>query len=398
MYNNRKKNKFKIAFAILGGITIIGGASIFGGVSAFQSLVGSIQFVFQNNGKENTIGNNTNVPTTEEPTSIPTEKIEEEKNEPQPSPLVLIVEKTKKEVDLDEVKKNSTIVSQISKEHIDEQLSTPTKSPFFIDNSNLSEDSENEEDYEINHIDSESSNAEIINSDTSSTKYKLNIKTQGQLLLLSDKNDVSNESNEKEGNVDVSYQEDELETTERRPKSFSLVDIVNECDSTNSNKLNYINVVPGVYIFEFYDCDFKNLNFYINNDIENYIKECDENESQIGDVEDTEIAVPTEEDVKIQMKQEKSTSLIKFISEKQINPLIKLSSEEKLNGTLKILDNTQKEIYTCELEQLQDNIVPIDDSFTLYPKDVYYIQIIFSPTDDLSERVFYLNISSKEDN
>ena len=94
--------------------------------------------------------------------------------------------------------------------------------------------------------------AEIINSDTSSTKYKLNIKTQGQ-LLLSDKNDASNESNEKEGNVDVSYQEDELETTERRPKSFRLIDIVNECDSTNSNKLNYINVVPGVYIFEFYD-------------------------------------------------------------------------------------------------------------------------------------------------
>ena len=79
----------------------------------------------------------------------------------------------------------------------------------------------------------------------------------------------------------------------------------------------------------------KNLNFYINNDIENYIKECDENESQIGDVEDTEIAVPTEEDVKIQMKQEKSTSLIKFISEKQINPLIKTFFRRKIKWNIK---------------------------------------------------------------
>lgn len=393
MYKNGKRNKFKIAFAILGGITIFGGASIWGGFSVFQSLV---QVVLPDNEPKNNMANKSNEPiATEEPTASPTKKIEKaEENEPQPSPIVLKVEKTEEDVDMDEIKKNSVIVSPIPKEHIDEQLPTSTDKTTLIDDydSNLSEDSKNEENSENTDKDDESNDVEIDNSDTSSTKYKLNIKTSGQLLLISDENDKN------EGNIDISYQEDEFETTEQQPETFNLVDIVNECDSTNPNKLNYINVIPGVYIFEFFDCDFNNFNFYIINDIENYAKVCDENESQINNLVDAEIAVPTEEDVKIEMQQEESTSLIKIFSENEINPLIKFSSEENINGTLKILDNSKKELFTCELEQLQDNIVPIDDSFTLYPEDVYYIQIIISPTDDLSERVYYLNISSKEDN
>ncbi len=77
--------------------------------------------------------------------------------------------------------------------------------------------------------------AEIINSDTSSTKYKLNIKTQGQ-LLLSDKNDASNESNEKEGNVDVSYQEDEY------PKDVYYIQIIFLPTDDLSERVFYLNI------------------------------------------------------------------------------------------------------------------------------------------------------------
>lgn len=57
-----------------------------------------------------------------------------------------------------------------------------------------------------------------------------------------------------------------------------------------------MNVAHGVYIFEFFDCDFDNFLFYIINDIDNYANVCDENESQIDNPVDAKIAVSLEED------------------------------------------------------------------------------------------------------
>ena len=219
-------------------------------------------------------------------------------------------------------------------------------------------------------------------SNTAQKSYTINIDAPGKLFF------ISNDDIGQNGSVDILYNSELDSLDEQDTQSHNLLDIVNVNTENfdDDQQVKYISVVPGVYVFNFIDCNFENINLYLDDDT-------DQVTDELYDEIDGNIDIPSQNVVRVQMSQDNFIYRIKALSQDNFTPIIKFYSENNIGGTLTILDEFGNKLQSVELYEEDDNSTQnIEGSFDFEIEKEYYIEITSSQNEDLSEYIYYLQI------
>lgn len=216
--------------------------------------------------------------------------------------------------------------------------------------------------------------------------YKINIDSPGQLFF------VSRGKIDQKGSVSILYNEDDSESEDET--LCSLTDIINEDAPSDSENIKYVDVVPGVYIFDFDDCDLDDIDVYFTDDIEKLVNQEEADEIKEEPIEEG-LTIPSQNITKVSLYETEHPYIIDILPEYDFIPVIQFYSEDGMAGMLRILDESGEELETMELnDSVEEDIQEIEGSVMFEEGKRYYIEITsFTQKGALDEYIYYFQIS-----
>ncbi|MDE7425558.1 MAG: hypothetical protein K2N51_18005 [Lachnospiraceae bacterium] len=231
------------------------------------------------------------------------------------------------------------------------------------------------------------------NSENDNKEYSVEVESNSQMVLM------SNGSYTENGDVNITYTPTKDTGTEVANDnhdilSCNLSDILN---SDYSLRLKYINVAPGIYTFNFVDCEFDNINVYLTQDINQFGINSQFNE----DEEDKEtlqenMVIPSQDFFTVAIQESASTTSIRLTPEASFNPIIRFYSENNIDGTLSIFDEDGNELQVIELNSnsitVDSFIQEVQGNFEFEVGKQYYAEITSAQYEYLDEYIYHLQI------
>mgnify|MGYP001040269899 CR=1 FL=1 len=363
-----KNNKGK-AFLIIGSLTFfgVGGVSILGGVSFFDSLIKEFKLVLSDAEKDDHYQSITQTPVpTEhtEPIAQPTIEPNTLKDTPSTSPTIIYIEKSNP-VNIDE------LIDQLETLNLEKgetEINKPKECE--ADSDNFSEKNNSNEDIDIVNNNN--------GSEMKKSTYEISVDSPGQILML------ASDSNNENENINISYKQDQETVSGQSIAAVDSNDLINENNISNSQQLNYLNVIPGIYIFET-TYNFDNVNLYFVNDINGL--SCGVEESY------ERIVVPMNENIKVEISKDNQIKNFKAIFNHGFKPLIKFYSDDtqEKNLLLKILDENKLELQHVELNYVNsEGSHEFISDFSFEAGKEYYIQISTVDNIEISQTCYFL--------
>ena len=268
-----------------------------------------------------------------------------------------------------------------------------------------------DEDNEIYEDDVE----EKLDNEYDNRTYTLQINSPGQLVLMS-----ADQINQM-GAVNISYESNETESEPDESRlDCDFAELVNSVDSLEQDSTKYINVLPGVYCFECFDCDLDDVVFelfqmddYTESEDESvdgsddYEEECANGSDDYEEYVDSEMdesgfdegsmLIPTEQ-VDVSLSQDELWFKQKLTAKYDFTPEISFYSEADVGGVLRILDEEGYEIYMVELNSVNTYDADLEDSdFQFEAGKVYYLEIVADYQEDILEYTYYYEIAESTD-
>lgn len=201
------------------------------------------------------------------------------------------------------------------------------------------------------------------NNDTSQMRkmsYDVKVDTHGQLVMLSDDEDEQN------GNVYISYSPDASgdALTDSNTVECSMNDLVNQSGLMNNQEIKYINVIPGVYTFNFENCQFENVDVYVLDDINMLFNDEPQDENN-DEAEVYNIDVPSQDDITmVTIQEQASICRISVCPEFDFVPNFIFYSDDNVDGNF--VFETGKQYY----------IEITSSSNVTLPEYIYYFQVM----------------------
>ena len=221
-------------------------------------------------------------------------------------------------------------------------------------------------------------------------KMSCNVKvdTPGQIVVLSDDKD------EQSGDVYISYSSDASGNAISNPNivEYSVNDLVNQSSLINNQEIKYINVMPGVYTFNFANCQFENVEVCVLDDINALFN--NELQDEInGEVEEYNIDVPSQDNIKVTISEQASICKMNVFPQTDFVPNFIFYSDNNLDGTMRVLDEEGNELQLIELYgTVDDSKQIVGGNFTFETGKQYYIEITSSSNIILSEYVYHFQV------
>lgn len=213
---------------------------------------------------------------------------------------------------------------------------------------------------------------------------QLNIDTPSQLVLVTDSEIDQN------GTVNISYVNSETEEI-TYVASYGLCQIVNaDEDSSGSEKINYMDMPSGEFIFKFENCSFEDIDFYLV-DFEESLLDNDPNNNED---EIQNITIPSQSEFEVKIDQDNSLCRIGLMPSCTFQPLITFWSEEYIGVIIRIIDDSENELFNIDIEQIDNNTKSSILPFKLEEGKQYYLEINSSSIEELLEYTYYFKISS----
>lgn len=382
---NKKDNQFKKVLIYL--------CCIFGGGVGFNLL--NIESITLFGGNKSTITEEatTEMVTEVQNTAVPTtEAIVTQVVSPEVSPVVVKVETPYQyEAATENIKEKSSHVVSITS---DDKKSKVAKA---ITESDEEMEEGVVEDIVSDELQESTENAEqenfIENDDVQAmgVTCKVKVESSGQLIFM------SKEEIDEKGRVCVTYSVNDSETEdsmEENTTECELTDIINTDTSSDDETVKYLDVLPGIYIFNFINCDLKDVDVYLTDNIEELVVDELQDESEEELIGECTI-VPFQDTMKVSILETNQSYKISILPEYDFVPIIQFYSENGIAGMLRILDEFGDELEIIELsESEEENVQEIEGSFMFEKGVQYYIEITsFSQNEDLSEYIYYFQIS-----
>lgn len=347
---------------------------------------------------EETTGLGAEVPnTTEIVTEATTEAMEKpEESSDSANSFTININSVPIDDDNKDIPQNSTHIGSISSvDKSTEKDSSTTKSSKKSEQEKKDSSSAELEDSDVTNQASEEEesidNMEDDGEQPTKMACKINIDSPGQLYF------VSRGEIDQKGSVSILYNEDNSESEKMAEEDGTLcdlADIINEDDSSGGENIKYVDVVPGVYTFDFIDCDVDNIDVYFTDDIEELVnsESTDENEEELGE---ECLMIPSQNITKVSLYETEHPYIIVISPEYDFVPVIQFYSENGIAGMLRIMDESGEELEIMELDDSDDeDIQEIEGSFMFEEGKKYYIDIAsFTQKEALDEYIYYFQIS-----